>query len=113
MAKIVGKHLVRLNPHPLAKEFHIPPDVAAIQRFSVFAYKNWSGLNAGLFHIASKKLLQRHRDEDAPCFIFAVDNRFALPNGFCRNKPRLTDADLGTADGLNQQGKTGFPRCPY
>lgn len=103
LAQIVGEYLACLDACGLAQLLHLPPDAAAVQRFSAFVKKNRTGMEAPLLGVIQQLLFQLARNQNGPGFAFAVDCYFPGAYGFHGEIPQLGNPNSGSTNGLNHQ----------
>lgn len=93
VAQVVRKHLLLGYLGLLAERFHVPPDIAAVDRLSAFGYEHSAVFDSRLFCIFPQKFLHRDRYEDHARFVFAADRCLSGAHSLCRNVLQLADTD--------------------
>ena len=105
MPKVMGKYFVRFHPRAFAQDFHIPPDVAPVQRPARPGDKHRPCCNPVPFQIAFQQTAQLFRQENAAPFSLVGNLRPARGHGLCGDLTQFRDPNSGGADGLEHQGK--------
>ena len=78
LAKIVREHLAGIDPGFLAQGFHLRPDTASIQRFSVSGEKDHAGADFLFFGILQQQFSQLTGNQNGSALALAVHNDLAL-----------------------------------
>ena len=105
MPKVMGKYFVRFHPRAFAQDFHIPPDVGAVQRFARPGGEHRPG---GLFlplQVFFQQAAQLVREKDGPPLALVGDLRPVRLHGLGGDKAQLGHPYAGGADGLHNQGQ--------
>ena len=108
----MGKYFVRFHPRAFAQDFHIPPDVAPVQRPARPGDKHRPCCNPVPFQIAFQQTAQLFRQENAAPFSLVGNLRPARGHGLCGDLTQFRDPNSGGADGLEHQGKALLPLPP-
>ena len=72
VAKIMRKHLLRIDVSIFAQSLHLPPNIRAVYWFAAFRYKNHTAFYSLLCCIAEQFLFQFFHDKNRACFCLAV-----------------------------------------
>ena len=97
VAKIVGKHLLRIYSRLLTETFHFTPNVGSAHRLAASCYEDRTGRNLLLCCIAEQFLLQFSNNEYRACFAFKRYNRFTAFYRFHRDILQFAETDSRTA----------------
>lgn len=89
-----------------AEVFHVAPNVCAVDGLASARNKNGSSADAVPACVGEEFLLEVADDNDGASFAFEGDDSFALGSGLDGDVGQLAHADAGTANGLDDEGKT-------
>lgn len=112
MPKVMGKYFVRFHPRAFAQDFHIPPDVAPVQRPARPGDKHRPCCNPVPFQIAFQQTAQLFRQENAaPFSLVAISARPEATASAVISRSSETRIPVAQM-GLEHQGKALLPLPP-
>ena len=89
LTQIVWKDLAGIYPGFLTQRFHLRPDTASIQRFSVSGEKDHAGADFFFFGIVQQQLSQLAGNQNGSALALAIHNDLALLHILHREEPQL------------------------